>query len=56
MTTDLDKLKHYRDENFKKLGQYLLQKKYYEEHIEGLLRYQEDLCNRILRMERGDDN
>jgi hypothetical protein len=56
MTIDIDKLKHYRDENFKKLGQYLLQKKYYEENIEVLLRYQEDLCNRILRMERDNDD
>lgn len=55
MTTDIEKLKHNRDENFKKLGQYLLQKKYYEENIEVLLRYQEDLCNRILRMERNND-
>ena len=33
MTIDIEKLKHNRDENFKKLGQYLLQKKYYEEQI-----------------------
>lgn len=52
----LNELIQQKDENFKKLGQYLLQKKYYEEHIEGLLKYQEDLCNRILRMERDNDN
>lgn len=48
----LEQLKQQRDENFKKLGQYQLQKKYYEDSIECLLKHQEELCNRIIRMER----
>lgn len=48
----LENLKKKRDENFKKLGQYLLQKKYYEENIEKLLQQQEELCNRIFKIEK----
>lgn len=52
MTTELEELKRERDENFKKLGQYQLQKSYYEQGIKRLTEIQEELCNRIIRMER----
>ena len=52
MTTELEQLKQQRDENFKKLGQYQLQKHYYEQEIKRLTETQEELCNRIIKIER----
>lgn len=51
----LDELIQQRDENFKKLGQWQLQKKYYEDSIKNLLKHQEYLCNKIIRMMRDNE-
>lgn len=45
-----------RDENFKEIGQCLLQKKYYEERIEKLLTEQERICAEILEIKRNKEN
>ena len=52
---NLEQLKQQREENFKKIGQYALQKAYYENGIKNLLIAQEDLCAKIIRLER-DNN
>lgn len=46
----INELIQQRDENFKKLGQYQLQKKYYEDKIKNLLEHQEYLGNKIIAM------
>ena len=56
MTTDLEELKRERDNNFVKLGQWYMQNVYYERKLECLSKAQEELCNRIFRMERDYDN
>ena len=51
----LNELIQQRDENFKKLGQWQLQQKYYEDSIKNLLEHQEYLCNKIIRMMRDNE-
>ena len=51
----INELIQQRNENFKKLGQYLLQKKYYEDSIKNLLEHQEYLCNKIIVMMRNNE-
>lgn len=51
----LNELIQQRDENFKKLGQWQLQKKYYEDRIKNLLEHQEYLCNKIIGMMRDNE-
>jgi len=48
----LEELKQQREENFKKLGQFMLQKQYYEDYIKNLLIKQEELCKKIFELER----
>jgi hypothetical protein len=55
MNETLEELKQKRDENFKKLGQWQLQKKYYEDRIKNLLEHQEYLCNKIIGMMRDNE-
>lgn len=50
MIEKLEQLKQQRDENFIKLGQYQLQKKYYEDKIKNLLEHQEHLCDKIYKI------
>ena len=50
----INELKQQRDENYKKLGQQLLKKKYYEDSIKNLLEHQEYLCNKIIVMMRNN--
>ena len=52
--SDLEQLKQQREENFKKIGQYMLQKQYYENGIKNLLVMQEELCDKIFKLERGE--
>lgn len=52
----LNELIQERDENFKKLGQWQLQKKYYEDSIKNLLQHQEYLCNKIIKMKGKKNN
>ena len=52
----LEQLKNQRDEIFAKIGQYMLQKQYYENKIKNLLITQEDLCNKIFNLERDINN
>lgn len=47
MKAIIENLKKKRDENFAKIGQCLLQKKYYEERIEYLLNEQKSICSKI---------
>ena len=49
---ELKELQQQRDEIFKKIGQCMLQKKYYEQNIEKLLIEQELLCDKIFKIER----
>ena len=51
----LNKLIEQREENFKKLGQWQLQKKYYEDKIKNLLEHQEYLCNKIIAIMRDNE-
>lgn len=51
----LNELIQQRDENFKKLGQWQLQKKYYEDRIKYLLEHQEYLCNKITGIMRDNE-
>ena len=51
----LEDLKKLREENFKKIGQSLLQKMYYEEEVEELLMQQKKVCNDIFKLEREDN-
>lgn len=51
----LKELIQQRDKNFKKLGQWQLQKKYYEDSIKNLLEHQEYLCNKIIEMTRNNE-
>jgi len=52
---NLEQLKQQREENFKKIGQYALQKSYYENGIKRLLVMQEELCDKIFKLERGEN-
>lgn len=52
MEVVIEELKQQREENFKKLGQWQLQKHYYEHKIKCLTEAQEELCHRIFRMEQ----
>ena len=49
---NLEALEQQRKENFEKIGQYMLQKKYYEDEIKELLIYQENLCKKIFELKR----
>ena len=49
---ELKELQQQRDEIFKKIGQCMLQKKYYEQNIEKLLIEQELLCDKIFKIEK----
>lgn len=55
LNEQLNELIRQRDENFEKLGQWLLQKKYYEDNIKNLLEQQERLCEKIIAMMRGNE-
>ena len=50
----IKELEEQREENFKKIGQYQLQKFYYEQGIEELLKKQQELCDRIYQLEKGN--
>lgn len=52
MQNKLEQLKELRADNFQQIGQCMLQKKYYEEKIEELLKSQEELCTKIFQLER----
>lgn len=47
----IEELNQLRDNNFKKLGQYMYQKQYYDEEIKKLLIQQQELCNKIFRLQ-----
>ena len=55
MNEEINELIKQRDENFIKLGQWQLQKKYYENKIKNLLEHQEYLCHKICRMMRDSE-
>ena len=53
MTIDnLEILKEQRKENLEKIGQYMLQKQYYENAIEKKLIQQKQLCDAIFKLEK----